>query len=115
MRPVNNSTTVAIAGGGGGHDQFRGPIPFLFGGLAVMLALISAALIILACSYRKYSSSSSTGNDEKPATKMVNMEMMDSEPKIVVIMAGETNPTYLAMPAATASTSCHTSIQQPAA
>nr|KYP48074.1 hypothetical protein KK1_030269 [Cajanus cajan] len=67
------------------------PIPYLFGGLALMLALIGLALLILACSYGKSSSSTSQ------ATNAMGMEV-DSEPKIVVIMAGDSNPTYMAKP-----------------
>ncbi|CAL0314697.1 unnamed protein product [Lupinus luteus] len=74
------------------------PIPYLFGGLALLLGLISIALFIIACSYRKhYSSSTTNGDEEKPTNKVVEMKV-DSEPKIVVIMAGENNPTYLANP-----------------
>ncbi|KAK7364973.1 hypothetical protein VNO80_13723 [Phaseolus coccineus] len=67
-------------------------IPYLFGGLAFMLALVALALLILACSYSKTSSS----NDGERAERM-GLEV-DSEPKIVVIMAGESNPTYMAKP-----------------
>ncbi|KAJ1380792.1 protein GLUTAMINE DUMPER 5-like [Sesbania bispinosa] len=95
MRPegASNSTTMAIAAAGADFRKVTSPVPYLFGGLAVMLALIAVALIILACSYR---------NEEKP-TKTVEMTV-DSEPKIVVIMAGDTNPTYLAKPAVSTST-----------
>lgn len=61
-----------------------------------MLGLIAVALVILACSYSKSRSSSPSDAEEKPA-KPVNVEV-DSEPKIVVIMAGDDNPTYLAKP-----------------
>ncbi|OIW05437.1 hypothetical protein TanjilG_23263 [Lupinus angustifolius] len=74
------------------------PIPYLFGGLALLLGLISIALFIIVCSYRKhYSSSTINGDEEKPTNKVVEMKV-DSKPKIVVIMAGENNPTYLANP-----------------
>ncbi|KAJ1414006.1 protein GLUTAMINE DUMPER 5-like [Sesbania bispinosa] len=86
---------MAIAATGADFRKVTSPVPYLFGGLALMLALIAVALIILACSYH---------NEEKPA-KTVEMGV-DSEPKIVVIMAGDTNPTYLAKPAMSTST-CH--------
>ncbi|CAL0318770.1 unnamed protein product [Lupinus luteus] len=78
------------------------PIPYLFGGLALMLGLISIALLIIACSYRKQNWPNSVSDEEKPTNKVVNMEV-DSEPKIVVIMAGESNPTYLAKPVSSTS------------
>ena len=87
--------------GAGGFKTLSSPIPYLFGGLAIMLAVIAVALLILAWSYRKqyYTSSNSASDEEKPPPiKMVEKEENVSEPKIVVIMAGESNPTYLAKP-----------------
>ncbi|KAG2384194.1 F-box/LRR-repeat protein [Vigna angularis] len=54
------------------------PIPYLFGGLALMLALVGLALLILACSYSK--SYSSNGDAER--AKRMAMEV-NSEPKII--------------------------------
>ncbi|KAF7803138.1 protein GLUTAMINE DUMPER 5-like [Senna tora] len=79
---------------GEGLRSMKSPVPFLFGGLALMLLVIAIALLLLVCSHRKYSSSQSRtmvvdvggGGDEI------------SEPKIVVIMAGDTIPSYLANP-----------------
>lgn len=55
-----------------------------------MLVLVALALIILACSYKKSPSSNHSGNSVRPVPEM--------EPKIVVIMAGDNNPSYLAKP-----------------
>lgn len=95
MRPANNSTATTGVDGG---LHLNSPMPYLFGGLAFVLGLIAIALLILACSYRKSLSNSSSENAEKAATKQVEIEVLDSEPKIAVIMAGEENPTYLAKP-----------------
>ncbi|KAK7295577.1 hypothetical protein RJT34_18487 [Clitoria ternatea] len=87
------NSTIGVSG----LEDLSSPIPYIFGGLALMLGVIAVALLILACSYRRrYSSSNSlgVGDEEKPSKVM----MMDSEPKIVVIMAGESNPTFLATP-----------------
>ena len=93
MRPTSNSTTVNVDAG---FRNFNSPIPYLFGGLALMLGLIAVALFILACSYGKTLSNSPSDAEEKQA-KTVNMTA-DSQPKVVVIMAGDNIPTYLAMP-----------------
>ncbi|TKY50098.1 GLUTAMINE DUMPER 4 [Spatholobus suberectus] len=90
-----SNSTMAVAPSAG-IKNVASPIPYLFGGLALMLALVGVALLILACSYSKNSSSTSDGNEEKQ-TKTMGIEV-DSEPKIVVIMAGDSNPTYLAKP-----------------
>ncbi|KAL6287643.1 hypothetical protein ACE6H2_012033 [Prunus campanulata] len=101
MMPSAHSTAAAT-----GHDavlrNWKSPIPYLFGGLALMLGLVAVALLILACSFHKTpSSNSSTSSDadqdQKP-TRPVDIEAADSEPKIVVIMAGEKTATYLAKP-----------------
>ncbi|KAF8399247.1 hypothetical protein HHK36_015112 [Tetracentron sinense] len=88
MRPTN-TTTADFAR----LQRWNSPIPYLFGGLAVMLGLIATALIILACSFRTSSSDSSSDSIAKPVDTPA-----DADPKIVVIMAGDDNPTYLAKP-----------------
>ncbi|XWS47536.1 hypothetical protein CRYUN_Cryun14cG0160800 [Craigia yunnanensis] len=93
MRPASNSTAAVT---GAGFRHWNSPIPYLFGGLAVMLGLIAMALVILACSFKKTPSNSS-GEAEEKSTKQATMQL-EMEPKIVVIMAGDENPTYLAKP-----------------
>ncbi|XAR51595.1 hypothetical protein NMG60_11006266 [Bertholletia excelsa] len=76
------------------------PIPYLFGGLALMMVLITLALVILACSFRKQVSNSSNagdGDEEKPEKPKI-ADAVNLEPKILVIMAGDDRPTYLATP-----------------
>ncbi|KAL8124736.1 hypothetical protein AgCh_012407 [Apium graveolens] len=96
--PVHNTTAAPSAGSQ--SVNMRSPIPYLFGGLGLMLALIAMALLILACSYRKYSRSSPQNEEaeEKPV-KAVMLLQPEMEQKInVVIMAGDEKPRYLAMP-----------------
>lgn len=91
---------------GGGLRNLKSPIPYLFGGLAFTLALIAIALIILACSYRKQPSSAanSSGCDDEEAGKVESAKTTsDSEPRILVIMAGQSNPTFLAKPLSSSS------------
>ncbi|KAJ9147444.1 hypothetical protein P3X46_029615 [Hevea brasiliensis] len=76
---------------------WHSPIPFLFGGLAVMLTLIAAALIVLACSHRK--------NSSRPAASSLDLPV-EAQPKIVVILAGDDQPTCIATPLASSTTSC---------
>ncbi|XP_045797909.1 protein GLUTAMINE DUMPER 6-like [Trifolium pratense] len=78
---------------------WKSPIPYLFGGLAIMLILISVALVILVCSYKKRSSSQSSNSDEEMNKVMSkNIIEINSEPEVLVIMAGEEKPTYIAKP-----------------
>ncbi|KAG4959062.1 hypothetical protein JHK82_035772 [Glycine max] len=93
------------------HSPWHSPVPYLFGGLAAMLGLIAFALLILACSYWKLSGylegngeterdleAGETEQDQKPAKPY--------EEKILVIMAGQEKPTFLATPSVS---SCSTS------
>ncbi|GAU14066.1 hypothetical protein TSUD_168910 [Trifolium subterraneum] len=73
------------------------PVPYLFGGLAFILGVIAIALLIIVCSFGKQSSSSTSPNDEDKSSNM-HVDQVSLEPEIVVIMAGESNPTYLAKP-----------------
>lgn len=98
-----NSTTM-----GGPHSPWHSPVPYLFGGLAAMLGLIAFALLILACSYWRLSGyldgeenqsrerdlESGDVKTEKAAVKPVALPE-----KVLVIMAGNVKPTYLATPA----------------
>ncbi|XP_062104725.1 protein GLUTAMINE DUMPER 2-like [Humulus lupulus] len=80
-------------------NVWKSPIPYLFGSLAVMLLLISVALLLLIFSYRKrYSSSSSSGEARTGENHNNPTKTVDDGPKIVVIMAGDDAPTYLATP-----------------
>ncbi|KAE8713379.1 Detected protein of unknown function [Hibiscus syriacus] len=63
----------------------------LFSGVAVVLGLIAMAIVIIACSCKK----SPPNSNGEAAAERIEMEM---ETKIVVIMAGDENPTYLANP-----------------
>ncbi|KAF5748892.1 hypothetical protein HS088_TW04G00853 [Tripterygium wilfordii] len=102
MRPTSSTSTTNI---------WRSPIPYLFGGLGLMMLLISVALIMLACSLKKISNNSSTVDDEqlKSASKPVN-RVIDMEPKLVVIMAGDDKPTYIATPITSSSSSSSTAL-----
>ncbi|XP_050229952.1 protein GLUTAMINE DUMPER 5-like [Mercurialis annua] len=93
----NNTASTPVDNGGLGH--WNSPLPYLFVGLALMLGLIAMALMLLACSYPK--SPPSNHSDEKSYDDRNRLGFeMEMEPKIVVIMAGDHNPTYLAKPAA---------------
>ncbi|KNA11221.1 hypothetical protein SOVF_136800, partial [Spinacia oleracea] len=85
---------------------WKSPVPYLFGGLAAMLGLIAFALVILACSYWKLSGHLDAGEDsgevtgdEKPKDSNTNATTVSYPSSILVIMAGEEKPTFLAMPA----------------
>ncbi|KAJ9683009.1 hypothetical protein PVL29_018839 [Vitis rotundifolia] len=80
MRPANSSSSSEIW-------RWNSPFPYLFGGLALILGLIVVALIILSCSHKKRTSSPDHDKD-----------------KVIVIMAGDENPTYLATPVPAATT-----------
>ncbi|KAI3513937.1 hypothetical protein L1887_12178 [Cichorium endivia] len=88
------------------RSPWHSPVPYLFGGLAVMLSLISFALMILACSYAKHAR-----DQENNADGEGDLEAGDFKPdngnnqsppifeeKYLVIMAGEAKPTFLATP-----------------
>ncbi|KAG7572087.1 hypothetical protein ISN44_As09g004840 [Arabidopsis suecica] len=89
-------------------SPWHSPVPYLFGGLAAMLGLIAFALLILACSYWRLSTSgddSGEGNgggvdEEKESRSGVKAASAAYEEKILVIMAGDDLPRFLATPAA---------------
>ncbi|CAN8325938.1 unnamed protein product [Cochlearia groenlandica] len=94
------------------HSPWQSPVPYLFGGLAAMLGLIAFALLILACSYWNLSGTSQrdveTGDDDaKPdGDTQKTKPLTPSEKFLVIIMAGDVKPTYLATPANRSYQSC---------
>ncbi|KAI3726200.1 hypothetical protein L1987_65997 [Smallanthus sonchifolius] len=97
--------------------RFDSPLIYLFGGISVVLALIIVALIILACSQRQRRLAGDGAGDiergddaQKAATATYNgCDGVDPSPKIVVIMAGDEVPRYLATPAAVVAGDTHVS------
>ncbi|CAM0909043.1 unnamed protein product [Alopecurus aequalis] len=99
-----NGTAAAAA-----HSPWQSPVPYLFGGLAAMLGLIAFALLILACSYWKLSGYLDAPSDgaqdgdsaggEKGSASGTARPAADFLEHVVVIMAGEERPTFLAKPA----------------
>jgi len=96
---INNSSNVSVTAH---HTEWSWPVPFLFGGLAAMMVLVAFALIILAWSYWKTFDSQSNGQSINASVELgVQTEISGEdieEEKVVVIMAGQQNPTFLARP-----------------
>lgn len=106
MRPVStNNLNATEAIPTTQHSAWHSPVPYLFGGLAAMLGLIAFALLILACSYWKLSGYLENGDSSERDVENGDEKAVDSikiptslDPKVVVIMAGDEKPTYLATP-----------------
>ncbi|TVU08223.1 hypothetical protein EJB05_41620, partial [Eragrostis curvula] len=99
MRPGRDGGGVAAdmmgAGAGGGRPSlWRTPTPYLFLGFAFMMGLIAVALVVLICTRRKPSSRSAAGDEEAASVRV--LVPLDREPKVVVIMAGDHAPSFLA-------------------
>ncbi|XP_022751590.1 protein GLUTAMINE DUMPER 3-like [Durio zibethinus] len=103
---VTGKTTSGVATP---HSPWHSPVPYLFGGLAAMLGLIAFALLILACSYWKLSGYLENGEEGQVERDLEAGEGKGDETqkgggapvmeqKILVIMAGEAKPTFLATP-----------------
>ncbi|TVU08381.1 hypothetical protein EJB05_41785, partial [Eragrostis curvula] len=105
----HGAPTAAPANGTAPHSPWQSPVPYLFGGLAAMLGLIAFALLILACSYWKLSGyldadrdrdGSGADGDQKGSASGTARPAAGFQEHVVVIMAGEERPTFLATPAA---------------
>lgn len=96
MRPDRAGSGVAagMMGGGARPSLWHTPTPYLFLGFAVMMGLIAVALLVLICTRRKPSSRSGGGDGEASSVRV--LVPLDREPKVVVIMAGDHAPTFLA-------------------
>ncbi|RRT55675.1 hypothetical protein B296_00032209 [Ensete ventricosum] len=89
-------------------SAWRSPVPYLFGGLAAMLGLIAFALLVLFCSFRQLSGFLESGGEANGGPDSDEEAPSDGgdatkppllfEDSIVVIMAGDRKPTFLATP-----------------
>ncbi|KAL7165880.1 hypothetical protein ACSBR2_036699 [Camellia fascicularis] len=108
MRTTTMATTTFSPPATLERSPWHSPVPYLFGGLAAMLGLIAFALLILACSYWKLSTyleeSRGGGGDrdleggEDKSGGSATEALPVLEEKVLVIMAGDVNPTFLATP-----------------
>ncbi|GAB2288996.1 hypothetical protein Dimus_023299 [Dionaea muscipula] len=87
------SRSKAITSASGAGWRWDSPTPYLYGGIGLFMLIIAIALVILACSNRKPSSRSSSNHQVPTACHAHGVQ-----PSIVVIMAGDHQPTYLATP-----------------
>ncbi|KAG2691314.1 hypothetical protein I3843_08G004300 [Carya illinoinensis] len=96
---------------------WNSPVPYLFGGLAAMLGLIALALLILACSYwrlagqldereRRSETDLESGGEGKDTSDSESKVPKVYEEKILVIMAGDEKPTFLATPVCAKAATC---------
>ncbi|KAJ0245455.1 Protein GLUTAMINE DUMPER 6 [Hirschfeldia incana] len=85
-------------------EIWKSPIPYLFGGLFLLILLIALALLSLVCTNKKTPSSSSSndtnpvGEEDDTGDNKAKSIMVEYLPKIVVILAGEDKPSCLAVP-----------------
>ncbi|KAK1611476.1 hypothetical protein QYE76_035149 [Lolium multiflorum] len=113
MRPVREAASALVGGdqaaassaaGHVGHahaELWRTPTPYLFLGFALMMGLIAVALLMLFCTRRKPSSGASrresgAAESASASARGIQMAPLDREPKVVVIMAGDDMPSFLA-------------------
>ncbi|KAL6547627.1 Protein GLUTAMINE DUMPER 3 [Orobanche hederae] len=85
-------------------SHWHSPVPFLLGGLAAMLGLVAFALLVLACSYWKLAVEVNRGNNSGGRDVEKGDGGLDTKAtpvfgeKLLVIMAGDVRPTFLATP-----------------
>ncbi|XVF54517.1 hypothetical protein PTKIN_Ptkin05aG0186800 [Pterospermum kingtungense] len=94
MSPTGNCT--ASCDDGQHLLQWNSPIPYVFGGLAIVFGIMAVALLFLACIHQWSSPNFPNGKEDK--YKEIIQASACMEPKIVVIMAGDDHPTYVANP-----------------
>ncbi|KAJ7217418.1 hypothetical protein O6H91_07G123600 [Diphasiastrum complanatum] len=113
-RPNNHSCTRPTRNGGIACPDMQSPLPYMLAGFAAMILLVAISLIILACSYLRTrynlrltvtNQGNSRQSDQQETVATKPLEFMpatkgseEMSKDVVVIMAGEENPTYLAQP-----------------
>ncbi|CAN6220723.1 unnamed protein product [Urochloa humidicola] len=92
MRPERGGGEL-MAGGGSGPSPWR--TPYLFLGFALMMGLIIVALLVLICT-RSRSRRQEAGAEKAASSRGVLVPLDREAPRVVVIMAGDLAPSFLA-------------------
>ncbi|KAF3640119.1 hypothetical protein FXO38_08188 [Capsicum annuum] len=88
-----NSTGIST-----GFWQWKSPIPYIYFGLAVIVATIALALIFLLFCGQNSASTEHLVETDDEIKKRHQVKSLDPEPKIVVVFAGNDKPLYIAKP-----------------
>ncbi|XP_022937002.1 protein GLUTAMINE DUMPER 5 [Cucurbita moschata] len=87
------------------RSLWHSPLPYLFGGLASMMILITFSLVLLACSHwnlcrrnRGSDDLENGGSNEAKIDSEMRSEKANYDDNVLVIMAGNQKPTFLARP-----------------
>ncbi|MQL80414.1 hypothetical protein Taro_012857 [Colocasia esculenta] len=74
--------------------RWNSPVPYLFGGRAATMGLFVVSVVVLLCCKHKPTTG---GSSSSPSGEIrASSAPLDAEPKVVVIMAGEAVPSFLA-------------------
>ncbi|KAK4367647.1 hypothetical protein RND71_011439 [Anisodus tanguticus] len=92
----STSPTFSMDPNGTSFWEWKSPLPYLFGGLALTLALIVVALVLLACSSHQRYSSDDEDKSTSPSNKSATI--VEMSPRVIVIMAGDQKPTHIGVP-----------------
>ncbi|CAN6194181.1 unnamed protein product [Urochloa humidicola] len=95
MRPERGGVAPELMAGGGRPSPWRTPTPYLFLGFAFMMGLIIVALLVLICTHRT-SSRREAGGEKAASVRGVLVPLDREAPSVVVIMAGDLEPSFLA-------------------
>ncbi|GLT44115.1 hypothetical protein SLA2020_180300 [Shorea laevis] len=96
MKP--ESTSMVDTAGIGQWDS-HSPLPYIHSGLGIVFGIIAVALLFLACYHRNSSPEESSSGKEEKFRETIAADVA-LEPDIVVVMAGDGHPTYVAKPSA---------------
>lgn len=77
--------------------QWNSPLPYLFGGLTIIFGIIGIALLFLAYTHCRRSLPELPNAKEEKNNETIQASA-SMEPKIVVIMAGDDHPRFVARP-----------------
>ncbi|CAN6243386.1 unnamed protein product [Urochloa humidicola] len=102
--PVALGHPAAMGSMGGYESHFQPPpfwstpTPYLFIGFAVVMALIAVALAVLLCSRRKDDDERRGGGEVMAVRVLAPLDREDAAavPRVLVVMAGHTSPSFLA-------------------
>nr|GLL18468.1 pre-mRNA-splicing factor CWC15-like [Ipomoea trifida] len=103
----------------GGFWQWNTPLPYLYCGIAIVVAIIASSVLFLLCSHKddpvaavlsdSARADREDGDDKEKEKKKQEMEIrvLDPQPKVVVVFGGDGRPLYVARPQSSSNNNKH--------
>ncbi|KAM7277943.1 hypothetical protein ACFE04_005077 [Oxalis oulophora] len=95
INPTNSRASISLF-------QWNTPLPYIFIFLMLVFGIIAVSLLILACCHKKSSAEDHSCEEKEEKSQEIVENPASKLPEVVVILAGDDRPRFVAKPVAVA-------------